>query len=82
MHPNPIVKLPQERTHQCPCGAVPEYPHGMCRKCYAGMVWHRRKNGPARRLPAQARTPVSRAEPDPDARRVHVAREQQGGRLL
>jgi len=60
MHPNPIVKLPQERTHQCPCGAVPEYPHGMCRKCYAGMVWRRRKNGPARHASRRRRGRQSR----------------------
>jgi hypothetical protein len=60
MHPNPLVKLSLEPTHQCPCGAVPEYPHGMCCKCYAGMVWRRRKNGPARRASRRRRGRQSR----------------------
>lgn len=62
MHPNTILKLAQERTHQCPCGAVPEYPYGMCRKCHAGMVWRRRQAGPARRAARRRRGRQSREQ--------------------
>ena len=60
MHPSITLTIAQERTRSCPCGATPEYPYGMCRKCYAGMVWRRRKTGPARRTARRRRGRESR----------------------
>jgi hypothetical protein len=48
MHPDIILTIAQHQTRSCPCGAAAEYRYGMCRKCYAGMVWRRRQAGPAR----------------------------------
>ena len=60
MHPNTIITIPQRYTRQCPCGAVPECPHSMCRKCHAGMVWRRRKAGPPRHASKRRRGRQSR----------------------
>jgi hypothetical protein len=61
MHSITIITIAQQYTHQCPCGATPEYPHGLCRKCHAGMVWRRRKAaGSARRTSRRRRGHVSR----------------------
>jgi|HubBroStandDraft_5_1064220.scaffolds.fasta_scaffold346414_1 hypothetical protein len=60
MHPSTIITIPQQYTRQCPCGAVPEYPHNMCRKCHAGMVWRRRKTGSPRRASRRRRSRQSR----------------------
>jgi hypothetical protein len=60
MHPNTSITIPQQYTHQCPCGAAPEYPHGLCRKCHAGMVWRRRKSSSARHVNRRRRGRQSR----------------------
>ena len=60
MHPDIILTIAQQQTRSCPCGAIPELPYGMCRKCYAGMVWRRRKAGPAQRAARRRRGRQSR----------------------
>ena len=49
MHPSPISQLTEIQRRSCPCGAVPEPSHGLCRKCFSGMVWRRRQAKPIRR---------------------------------
>jgi hypothetical protein len=56
-----VIALAAEKRRNCPCGAVAESTHGLCRKCQARMAWRRkamRKNRRgARRLAARhART--------------------------
>lgn len=60
MHPSITLKITQNQTRPCPCGATPEYPHAMCRKCHASMVWRRRKAGPARHASRRRRGRQSR----------------------
>jgi hypothetical protein len=48
MHSSPINQLAVTQGRSCPCGAVPEPSHGLCRKCFSGMVWRRRKAKPVR----------------------------------
>jgi hypothetical protein len=48
MYSIPINQLTEAQLRSCPCGAVPEPSHGLCRKCFSGMVWRRRKAKPAR----------------------------------
>jgi hypothetical protein len=60
MHPNTVITIPHEHPRPCPCGAVPEYPHGLCRKCHAGMVWRRRKTGQAQHSTRRRRGRQSR----------------------
>jgi hypothetical protein len=60
MHPDTIITIPQQYTRQCPCGAAPEDPHGLCRKCHAGMVWRRRKSSSARHTTRRRRGRQSR----------------------
>jgi hypothetical protein len=61
MHSNTTITIPPQYTRQCPCGAIPEYPHGLCRKCHAGMVWRRRKSSSARHTTPRRRGRQSRA---------------------
>jgi len=49
MHPSPISQLTEIQRRSCPCGAVPEPSHSLCRKCFSGMVWRRRQAKPVRR---------------------------------
>jgi hypothetical protein len=60
MHPDILLTIAQQQARSCPCGATPEHPHGLCRKCYAGMVWRRRKTGSARRTARRRRGRQSR----------------------
>jgi hypothetical protein len=39
---NLAAALAGDRRRQCPCGAVAEQPHGLCRKWHAYMVWRRK----------------------------------------
>jgi hypothetical protein len=43
-----IYKIAEDRRQSCPCGALAEHPHGLCRKCHAGMIWRRRNVGTTR----------------------------------
>src|SRR5262249_21182671 len=61
LHPYLTLAPDAQRHRTCPCGAVAEGTHGLCRKCQARIAWRRkamRKNGRgARRLAARhART--------------------------
>jgi hypothetical protein len=60
MHPNTTITFPQRYTRKCPCGATPEYPHGLCRKCHAGMTWRRRKSSSSRHTTRRRRGRQSR----------------------
>lgn len=60
MHPSTIALPADNQRRSCPCGAVPEHPYGLCRKCYAGMVWRRHKSGSARRTSRRRRGRQSR----------------------
>jgi hypothetical protein len=60
MHPDILLTIAQQQTRSCPCGATPEHPYGLCRKCYAGMVWRRRKAGSTRRAARRRRGRQSR----------------------
>jgi hypothetical protein len=48
MHPSLIAALVEDRRRSRPCGAVPQHPYGLCRKCHARMEWRRRNAQPAR----------------------------------
>jgi hypothetical protein len=48
MHSSLINQLAEIQGRSCPCGAVPEPSRGLCRKCFSGMVWRRRKAKPVR----------------------------------
>jgi hypothetical protein len=50
----PII-LAEQRRPQCPCGAVADRPHGLCRKCQSRDAW-RRKSGATHRKSARRRT--------------------------
>jgi hypothetical protein len=49
MHPHLIAALAEYRRQQCPCGAATQQPYGLCRKCYARMVWQRHHSRSSRR---------------------------------
>ena len=49
----PII-LAEQRRPQCPCGAVADRPHGLCRKCQSRDAW-RRKTGATHRKSARRR---------------------------
>jgi|HubBroStandDraft_3_1064219.scaffolds.fasta_scaffold811052_1 hypothetical protein len=51
MHPHPylLAALTEDRSRQCPCGAVAERRHGLCRKCYARVQWRRKTTHTAHR---------------------------------
>jgi hypothetical protein len=36
------VILAEQRRRQCPCGAVADRPHGLCRKCQDRNAWRRK----------------------------------------
>lgn len=36
------IILTEQRRRQCPCGAVADWPHGLCRKCQDRNAWHRK----------------------------------------
>jgi signal transduction histidine kinase len=36
------VILADHRNRQCPCGAVADRPHGLCRKCQDRNAWRRK----------------------------------------
>jgi hypothetical protein len=55
MHSSPIIQLAETQGRSCPCGAIPEPSHGMCRKCFSGMVWRRRKAKPVRHMTRRRR---------------------------
>ena len=49
MHPDLLAALADDRRRQCPCGAVTEQPHHLCRKCRARIVWRRKITPTSRR---------------------------------
>jgi hypothetical protein len=56
-----VAALTAERRRQCPCGAVAESAHGLCRKCQARIAWRRKtmrvgRRGGRRVAARQART--------------------------
>jgi hypothetical protein len=56
MHPALVSLLTEDWQRQnCPCGAVPEHPYGLCRKCHARMTWRRRTTDTARRAARRQR---------------------------
>lgn len=55
MHPTLVSLLAEQRRWSCPCGAAPEHPHGLCRKCHARMTWRRRTAETARRAARRRR---------------------------
>jgi hypothetical protein len=44
-----ITALAEDRRRQCPCGAVAEQPHDLCRKCHHRMLWRRKTMRTSRR---------------------------------
>jgi hypothetical protein len=61
LHPDFVIVLNAQKHRTCPCGAMAESTHGLCRKCQARIAWRRKamqknRRG-ARRLAARhART--------------------------
>jgi hypothetical protein len=56
MHTTLVPLLTGDRHRQnCPCGAVPEHPYGLCRKCHARMTWRRRTTDNVRRAARRQR---------------------------
>jgi hypothetical protein len=53
-HPDLLAALAKDRIRQCPCGAIAERQHGLCRKCQARNAW-RRKTTRTRRQAARRR---------------------------
>ena len=43
------VILAETRRRQCPCGAVPDRPFGLCRKCQDRKAWRRKTTAPRRK---------------------------------
>ena len=48
------IILTEQRHRQCPCGAVADRPHGLCRKCQDRNAW-RRKTASTRRKATRRR---------------------------
>jgi hypothetical protein len=44
-----ILILAETRRRQCPCGAVPDRPFGLCRKCQNRKAWRRKTTTPRRK---------------------------------
>ena len=66
MHPSVIAAIAEYRYRQCPCGAATDQPYGLCRKCYARMVWRRHHSRASHRA----------------ARRLAARQARDGARLL
>jgi hypothetical protein len=49
MHTNLLAPPAEGRRRQCPCGAVTEHSHRLCRKCRARIKWRRRTTPASRR---------------------------------
>jgi hypothetical protein len=49
VHPNLIAALAEDRRKSCPCGAVTDQPHSLCRRCLARTVWRRSTSQSSRR---------------------------------
>jgi hypothetical protein len=43
------VILTEQRRRQCPCGAVADRPHGLCRKCQDRSAWRRKTTSTRRK---------------------------------
>ena len=43
------VILADQRGRQCPCGAIADRPHGLCRKCQDRKSWRRKTESTHRR---------------------------------
>jgi hypothetical protein len=60
MHPELIAALTEIRHRQCPCGAVTDKPHGLCRKCHARVAWRRKTTRTSRRAARRLATRQAR----------------------
>jgi hypothetical protein len=49
LHPEFAAALAAARQRHCPCGALAERRHGLCRKCQARAAWRRRATATRRR---------------------------------
>ena len=49
LHVYLATSLAADRRRQCPCGAVAERPHSLCRKCQARIAWRRKALRKSRR---------------------------------
>jgi hypothetical protein len=49
LHPDFVAALAAENRRTCPCGAVAESAHGLCRKCQARIAWRRKAMRKSRR---------------------------------
>ena len=57
-----VAALAEDRRRGCPCGAVAQQPHGLCRECQAVSVWRRETKRTSRRGdPNWTRTGTSKA---------------------
>ena len=50
MHTDLLAPPAEGRRRQCPCGAVTEHSHYLCRKCRARIVWRRKTTRTSRRV--------------------------------
>jgi hypothetical protein len=66
------VILADQRRRQCPCGAVADRPHGLCRKCQDRNAW-RRKTVSNNRKSTHRKTAHRKTARRRIARRVHDA---------
>jgi hypothetical protein len=60
------VILADQKGRQCPCGAVADRPHGLCRKCQDRKSWRRKTESTRRSCTTHRKTRRRRI-----ARRVH-----------
>jgi hypothetical protein len=61
MHTDLLTALAEDRRRQCPCGAVTEQSHHLCRKCRARIVWRRKTTRTSRRVARRLVTRQARA---------------------
>ena len=61
MHTDLLAPPAEGRRRQCPCGAVTEHPHNLCRKCRARIVWRRKTTRTSRRVARRLVTRQARA---------------------
>lgn len=61
MHTDLLAPPAEGRRRQCPCGAVTEYPHRLCRKCQARISWRRKTTRTSRRVARRLATQQARA---------------------